>query len=76
LKFLKFQTTPKVFPGVIFGGLVVARVLKISGHGLKIMSGKTLGMVWNLKKKNSNHAQHGVTVARVLKISGRGLKFI
>jgi hypothetical protein len=30
---------------VIHKGLVVARVLKISGHGLKIMSGKTLGMV-------------------------------
>jgi hypothetical protein len=26
-------------------GLVVARVLKISGHGLKIMSRKILGMV-------------------------------
>jgi hypothetical protein len=31
-------------------GLVVARVLKISGRGLKIISGKTLGMVRNFKK--------------------------
>jgi len=41
-------------------GLVVARVLKISGRGLKIISGKTLGMVRILK--NSNHAKHQLKI--------------